>query len=178
MSTTSIDETLLSAPPSATAEAASHLDVSRNRQRGTVVVSAKESFSQSSTTRPDAVHPGCGGMREITVLRFTNRGSMARPSTAGAGGAQRIRFIYRLDLSSLFRRLHDPIRGLASLDRETKRLVIIDVLRNSVVDLRARLRWKEGAERLDATLLLNKNGLVRVEAAPQVHGVPGKSVTP
>jgi hypothetical protein len=54
---------------------------------------------------------------------------------------------------------------------------IIDVPRNSVVDLRARLRWKEGAERIDATPLLNKTGLVRAEAAPQVHMDLGRSVT-
>jgi hypothetical protein len=101
--------------------------------------------------------------RNVTVLRFTHQGTITRPATLERPLAQEVRFAYRLDLSSMFPRLHDAVRGIASVDSRTGRIAIIDVPRNYELPVRARLRGGAERERTDCLLILNKNGLVRVE---------------
>ena len=127
------------------------------------VVSTRESFSQSSAQRTDPDHPDHGVTQDVTVLRFVHRGLVYAPPTREIAPGRQVRLIYRLDLSTLFPRLHDAVRGFASLDRRTGRLAIVDVPRNYEIPIRARLH-REGIH-LDSayTLVLNKNGLLRTE---------------
>lgn len=134
----------------------------RERPRAGTVASTRESFSQSSAQRPDPVHPQYGPTHDVTLLRFMQRGFVATPPTSGGSPRQNVRFIYRLDLSALFPRLHDAVRGLVLPDA-SGRLAIVDVPRNYELPLRASLRWAGGAEPIARTLVLNKNGLIRVE---------------
>ncbi len=133
---------------------------------GGVVVSARESFSQSSAQRPDPVYPEDGITREVTLLRFSHQGKLSSGAVADAGSARQIRFVYRLDLSPIFPRLHDAVRGLAAVDPHTGKLTIIDVSRNYELPLRATLRTTGDTEHFRWGVILNKNGLVRVEARP------------
>lgn len=135
----------------------------RRGKGGVVVVGARESFSQAGAKRPDPVYPGHDVTHDVTVLRFTHRGTVTRPAAPEIGDVQQVRLIYRLDLSGIFPRLHDAVRGLASLDRHTGRVVIVDVPRNYELPLRASLRWEGGSEGLERTVVLNKNGILRVE---------------
>jgi hypothetical protein len=139
---------------------------SKERSRGgaPIVVSARESFSQSSAQRSDPSQPEYVVTHDVTLLRLAHRGLLTRPSTVAAGSA-RVRFIYRLDLSAVFPRLHDAVRGFASVDKRTGQIAIVDVPRNYVLPLRASLRW-DGGDREDTrhTVVLNKNGLLRVES--------------
>jgi hypothetical protein len=125
-----------------------------------VVVSARESFSQSSDHKPD---PECGVTHDVTVLRFAHRGAVFTPPPIDGATARQVRFVYRLDLSALFPRLHDAVRGFASLDPRTGAIVIVDVPRNYELPLRASLRWRGGDEETARTLVLNKNGLLRID---------------
>jgi hypothetical protein len=136
---------------------------SKRPKAGAVVVSARESFSQSGAQRPDPVHPGNGITHDITLLRFVHRGTVTRPPATEAATARQVRFIYRLDLSPILPRLHDAVRGLASLDPQTGRITIVDVPRNYELPLRATLHWDGRSEDVACTVVLNKNGLVRVE---------------
>jgi hypothetical protein len=140
----------------------------RRGKVGAVVVSARESFSQAGAKRPDPVYPGHDVTHDVTVLRFVHRGTVTRPQASDTGGVQQVRLIYRLDLSGIFPRLHDAVRGLASLDRETGRVVIVDVPRNYELPLHASLRWEGVSEQCGRTLVLNKNGLLRVEERAEV----------
>jgi hypothetical protein len=134
-----------------------------NEERSSpVLLSARESFSRSTARRPDPVHPECGATHEVLVLRFAHRGLLGMPAGEGAIG-QEVRLVYRLDLSSLFPRLHDAVRGLATLDEEGGALAIVDVPRNYELPVRISLRWTGGDERASGMLVLNKNGLLRVE---------------
>jgi hypothetical protein len=130
---------------------------------GAIVVSARESFGQSGAQRPDPVYAGHGVMHDVTVLRFVQRATVSSPPEIDKKSALKVRFIYRLDLSAIFPRLHDAVRGLASLDRQTGRVVIVDVPRNYELPLRASLRREGHAETVAYTVILNKNGIVRVE---------------
>ncbi len=130
----------------------------RERGRGSgVVVSARESFSQSSAKKDELEG---GTTRDVTMLRFVHRGSLRAESIAPA---TQVRFIYRFDLSPLFPRLHDAVRGFASLDRRTGKVAIVDVPRNYAIPVRARLRRQGATVHSAFTLVLNKNGLVRVD---------------
>jgi hypothetical protein len=130
---------------------------------GPIVVAARESFAQSGAQRPDPVYAGHGVMHDVTVLRFVHRGSVWTPPEIDERSGLKVRLIYRLDLSPIFPRLHDAVRGLASLDRKTGRVVIVDVPRNYELPLRVSLRREGRSEKVAYTLILNKNGLVRVE---------------
>lgn len=130
-----------------------------------VVASARESFSQSSAQRPDPVHPDCDATHEVTLLRFAHRGRIATPAGADGRAAPEVRLIYRLDLSALFPRLHDAVRGLASLDAWTGGITLVDVPRNYELPVRAVLHWSGGEEAATGTLVLNKNGLLRFDSA-------------
>ena len=136
------------------------------KSRGAIVVSARESFSQSSAQRPDPVYPEDGITREVTLLRFSHSGKLGSRAGSEAGSARQIRFVYRLDLSPIFPRLHDAVRGLVALDPHTGKLRIIDVSRNYELPLRATLRSAGDTEHFRWGVILNKNGLVRVEARP------------
>jgi hypothetical protein len=136
----------------------------RDRTRGDAwVLSARESFSQSSAQRPDPVHPECGATHDVSVLRFAQRGMAARPAGGPGNAAPQVRLIYRLDMSALFPRLHDAVRGLASFDERSGTIAIVDVPRNYELPVRAALRWSGGEETLRGTLVLSKNGLLRFD---------------
>jgi hypothetical protein len=136
----------------------------KERQRaGALVVSARESFSQSITQKPEPVISEHFVSHDVTLLRFVHRGVVTRPSNGNGGSARQVRLIYRLDLSPLFPRLHDAVRGLASLDARTGRITIVDVPRNYEIPLRAKVEWDGGREIITETLVLNKNGLLRLQ---------------
>jgi hypothetical protein len=136
----------------------------RRRSSGPVIASARESFSQSNARRSDAkAHEVV--TQDVTVLRFVHRGRVARAPAWHGVPAKQVRLVYRLDLSGLFPRLHDAVRGFASLDKRTGQVSVVDVPRNYRLPLRASVRWN-GERRMHTarTLVLNKNGLVRLES--------------
>lgn len=131
---------------------------SNERARGAVVVSARESFSQSTARRPDPLHADL--TQHVTLLRYVHNGEVARPAVEPRF-AREVRLVYRLDLSSLLPRLHDAVRGLATPGPDD-RIAIVDVPRNYDLPLRARLRADGVVEEVERVLVLNKNGLVRI----------------
>jgi hypothetical protein len=136
----------------------------RPRTAGPVIVSARESFSQSSAQKSDPAHGHEAILHDITLLRFIHRGVLAKAPAARRVPAKQVLLIYRFDLSALFPRLHDAVRGFASLDKRTKHIAIVDVPRNYQLPVRARLRWNDaGRAEIGHTLVLNKNGLLRIE---------------
>ncbi|HWL89294.1 MAG TPA: hypothetical protein VNO21_26000, partial [Polyangiaceae bacterium] len=134
----------------------------RTKKAGTVVVSARESFSQSTTERPDPVDPRSGSTVQVTVMRFSHRGVLSAPAE-DAPRASQVRHVFRYDLSALFPRLHDAVKGLATPDPALRRVVITDVPRNYELPLRASLRIGTRESCRAGVLVLNKNGLLRFE---------------
>jgi hypothetical protein len=133
----------------------------KDRQRGAVVIAARESFAQSGAQRLDPSDPGSGAAHDVTLLRFRHRGVFS-PLADGSPLGGSVRLIHRLDLSWLFPRLHDAVRGFASVDERTGAIAVIDVPRNYELPIRARLDLGGATEAQQWTLIVNKNGLVRV----------------
>jgi hypothetical protein len=135
----------------------------RRAARAAVVVSARESFSESTAQLPDSGHYSERTSHNVTLLRFKQRGVVTRPSIAEGADARQVRFIYRMDLSPIFPRMHDAVRALATIHPEDGTMVILDVPRNYHLPLRAHLRCGAGTQEVRYTIVLNKSGLVRVE---------------
>lgn len=137
------------------------------KKRGPVVVAARESFSQSTPRRSGRAWKNTGTDR--TVLRFSHRGTIQRPALLRHASAARLRLVFRLDLSPVFARLHDAMKGFAQTDKATGRIVILDVPRNYKLPVRLALHSSGDAEVREARgkLVLNKNGLLRFEARPE-----------
>lgn len=129
------------------------------------VIVARESFSRSTAERSDPADP-MEAIHEVSLIRFSHRGSAFPAEVLEGWGEAHVRLFFRLDLSGIFPRLQDAVRGFASPDPRTGRLTIVDVARNYEIGLRARLRSEAGTEEIRRTLVLNKNGLVRLDDAP------------
>ncbi|AKU97598.1 hypothetical protein AKJ09_04262 [Labilithrix luteola] len=135
------------------------------KKRGPVVVAARESFSRSTPRGSGRAWRDTGADR--TVLRFSHRGTIQRPALLRSAAAARLRLVFRLDLSPVFARLHDAMRGFAHTDKATGRIVILDVPRNYKLPVRLELRSSNGdgeTREVRGKLVMNKNGLLRFEA--------------
>jgi hypothetical protein len=85
---------------------------------------------------------------------------------AGEGGEPRgqVRLAFRYDLSHVLPRLHDAVRGFATLDADCRHVRVVDVAREYEFPLRATLRRSGRTDvRVSGVLVLNKNGLRRFE---------------
>lgn len=155
--------------------------VARYRLQGTApgmgspVVTAREFFSQSTALRPEPLDAGIGGGVGVTVVRFVHRGLLRRVPLHNVR-ASHVRHVFRYDLSPLFPRLHDAVKGLAVPDRATHRVVIAEVPRNYQLPVRVTLRTDGGQVEQRGTIILNKNGLLRVECSEQGR-LPGADMT-
>jgi hypothetical protein len=137
------------------------------RRLGPVVARARESFTQSSAERPDPVD--ATGVVTVTVTRFFHRGTVVAAARGGAAAlsARQVRHVFRYDLTRLFPKLHDEVKGLVVPDRSTRRLVLQNVPRTYELPIRVELRV-DSVVTYEASMLLvlNKRGLVRLERAP------------
>lgn len=130
-----------------------------------VIATARESFHQAVTTLPDALNPESGATSEVTVLRYENRGTVVPHAQLLASGVRRVKHVFRYDLSPLFGRLDDAMKPVPVLDRAetTRRVRFVDAPRCYRVPIRVSVCC--GGERYDedATLVLHKRGLERLE---------------
>jgi hypothetical protein len=126
---------------------------------GGPLVVARESFEQSRGLTPNPL--GSGAM-PISVVRFEQRGRPGRKLEALQ--ATQVRLGFRYDLSPLFSRMHDLAKQVAVADGPSRRVRFLDSPRSYRVAVRARLRCG-GIEREEvASLVMNKQGLQRLEA--------------
>lgn len=129
-----------------------------------VVVAARESCDQASTSSPDPLNPDTGASVPATTIHYAHRGTAFPNGELWKQGVRRIKHIFRYDLSPLFARLDDAEKPVPILDPETRRVRFVAAPRCYRVPVRVRVRcggrdWHE--ER--ATLVLTKRGLERLE---------------
>jgi hypothetical protein len=128
-----------------------------------LVARARESFEEQGLAKPDALNPDLGVVDQATLLRFTHAGKLYAPSTKGLG-PRALRLIFRYDNSPLLARLDDPRKRLAVADPSSDRLQLVTASRTYRVAVRLRLKTGDAIEERHHDLVLDKRGLLRLEA--------------
>ncbi len=137
------------------------------RLGGDVIVSARESFDQSVTTRPDPLNPASRAALASTVVHYSHRGRVTPQPALLASGVRRVKHIFRYDLSPLFARLDDTVKQVPVLDPVTRRVSFIDAPRRYRVPVRLNVQCGTESRVVQAILVLHKGGLDRLELAAQ-----------
>jgi hypothetical protein len=128
-----------------------------------VIVSARESFDQSMTSRPDPLNPASNAAVASTVVHYTHRGRVLPQPALLATGVTRVKHIFRYDLSPLFARLDDTVKKVPVLDAVTRRVCFIDAPRRYRVPVRLSVECGTESRVVQAVLVLHKKGLDRLE---------------
>jgi hypothetical protein len=128
-----------------------------------VVVRAKESFDQCIVRRPDPLSPDSGATMPATQVHYSHRGTVHSKKELLASGVRRVKHIFRYDLSPLFARLDDPVKLVPVLDSATRRVTFTAAPRCYRVAVRLRVVCGDEVHSEDATLVLHKRGLDRLE---------------
>ena len=128
-----------------------------------MVVSARESFDQVTSRRPDPLNPGSGASLVGTLLRYVHRGTVLQQPELLASGVRRVKHVFRYDLSPLFARLDDAIKQVPVLDQIPRRVRFIDAPRCYRFPVLVRVECGGVSTEEKATLVLHKRGLDRLE---------------
>ncbi len=144
---------------------------SRRLSSRDVVAKAKESFDESSEFAPDPLNPAAGDTYSVVHVKYTNKGEvLAQPALSDAG-VQRVKFVFRYDLSPLFARLDDGIKQVPVFDEDSGEMRLVDAPRSYRVPLSLTLRARKQTLKVEATLVLHKGGLRRIEFARSDDGL-------
>jgi hypothetical protein len=128
-----------------------------------IVVRARESFDTSVVRRADPLSPESGATMPSTLVRYVHRGVVHASPELTASGVQRVKHVFRYDLSPIFARLDDPVKQVPVLDEITRRVRFSDAPRCYRVPVRLRVRAPGCSRDERATLVLHKKGLDRLE---------------
>lgn len=131
--------------------------------KGDLVIQAQEWCNETTTARPDPLSPESGASMRATVVHHLHRGHLNASSTLIASGAQRVRQVFRYDLSPLFSRLHDPIKRVPVADVATRRARFIDAPRRYRLPVHFRVTADGQKHDADAVLVVDKQGIHRLE---------------
>jgi hypothetical protein len=130
-----------------------------------VIVAARESCDQSELARPDPLNPESGATVPSTLIRYVHKGTVSPQAELTRAGVRRIKHVFRYDLSPLFARLDDAVKQVPVLDTATRRVTFTDAPRCYRVPVRVRVQCKGVGSEENATLVLHKRGLDRLERA-------------
>lgn len=129
-----------------------------------VVVSARETFSQSVKNTPDPLNPECGASTTTTVLAYSHNGEVVPNTQLLGSGVRRVKHVFRYDLSPLFARLDDATKPVPVLDDATRRVRFIDAPRCYRIPITVEVE-SGGAKHIEhRTLVMHKRGLERLES--------------
>jgi hypothetical protein len=130
-----------------------------------VIVAARESIDQTTKQIPDSLNPGSGATMPATLIKYVHRGTVESSRALVDQGVRRIKHVFRYDLSPLFARLDDATKPVPVLDAETRRVRFIKAPRCYRVPVRVAVSTRAGKIGEEATIVLHKRGLDRLERA-------------
>ncbi|HEY8073214.1 MAG TPA: hypothetical protein VIF62_03875 [Labilithrix sp.] len=129
-----------------------------------IVVTARESFEQRESSLPDPLNPEAGATQNIAVLTYEQSGTVIPQPKLAEGGVQRVKHVFRYDLSPIFARLDDATKPVPVLDETSKKVRFIDAPRCYRVPIRVEVTCGSAPKYVEtATLVLHKRGLERLE---------------
>jgi hypothetical protein len=136
---------------------------SKTPSKKDLVVHAREWANETTDARPDELNPESGASTRVTAVHHLHRGNLMANATVAAAGAQRIRQVFRYDLSPLFSRLQDPIKRVPVVDATTRRASFVDAPRRYRLPLHVRVSMRDSKEEIRANLVVDKLGISRLE---------------
>jgi hypothetical protein len=134
-----------------------------------IVAEAREWCNEMTTARPDPVDPEGGASRRATLVNHVHRGFVRSHPQLALARVGSIRQIFRYDLSPMFPTLHDPVKRIPVLDPETGRSRFVDAPRRYQIPFRVRVKWEGHWRELGATIVMDKQGIVRMEREPRIR---------
>ncbi len=133
-----------------------------------VIVSARESIDERIMQRPDSLNPESGATTPATIIKYTQKGAVSPQATLSAAGVRRVKHVFRYDLSPLFARLDDARKPVPVLDAITRRVKFTDAPRCYRVPLRLKVCANGATYEEEATVVLHKRGLDRLERSGDI----------
>jgi hypothetical protein len=128
-----------------------------------VIVTARESFDQTVEQLPDALNPESGATTSVMVLRYSHMGRVLPQAQLTEAGVRRVKHVFRYDMSPVFARLDDASKAIPVLDESTHSVRFVDAPRCYRVPLKMYLECGSETWEEEATLVMHKRGLDRIE---------------
>jgi hypothetical protein len=128
-----------------------------------VVVTARESFNQSTRELADTLNPHCTARRTVTMLTYEHKGEVVPQVLLKASGVRRVKHVFRYDLSPMFARLDDALKPVPVLDCASKKVRFIDAPRCYRVPISVEVECDGRKHTETSVLVLHKRGLERLE---------------
>ena len=128
-----------------------------------MIVQAREWCNETTTSRPDPLNPESGATLRVTLVKHVHRGVIAPQPQFAAAGVRHVRQLFRYDLTPLCTRLHDPIKSIPVLDAGSGRAKFVGAPRRYQMPIRVLAATLEDRRELNASLILDKQGIVRIE---------------
>jgi hypothetical protein len=127
------------------------------------IIQAREWCNETTTSRPDPLNPESGATLRVTSVNHVHRGAIAPQPQLAAAGVRHVRQVFRYDLTPLCARLHDPIKSIPVLEGESGRAKFVGAPRRYQMPIRVLASTREDRRELNASLILDKQGIVRIE---------------
>jgi hypothetical protein len=123
----------------------------------------RESFYLTHEQRPDPLHPDLGPTRPVVRLRYRMRGAIEGDPRLAWHGHERVKLVFRYDLSPLFTRLDDPIKQVPVLDADGRTMRFAEAARCYRLPVALTLRYGKVVQEQSGVLVTHKLGLERIE---------------
>ncbi|HEY0838891.1 MAG TPA: hypothetical protein VGD74_01770, partial [Vulgatibacter sp.] len=130
------------------------------------LLDARESFFATREERSDPLHPDLGATLPVMNLRYLMRGVLKPDRRLAGQGCERVKLVFRYDLSPLFARLDDPIKHVPILADDGGSLRFVEAARCYRIPVRATVHHGGSAESTSGILVTHKLGLERFEPSP------------
>lgn len=127
------------------------------------IARVRESFFVQRSTRTDPLNPDLGPTRPVVVLRYLFRGTVRGDPRLAWQGLDRLKLVFRYDLTPLFARLDDPIKELPVLASDGRDICFAEAARSYRLPIRIALRHRGVEEEEEGVLVAHKLGLERLE---------------
>jgi hypothetical protein len=136
-----------------------------------VVMQSRETFAQTRLSRPDPLNPAVGEGQRVVELRYRQRPRVRRADDANLSTFDRVKIVFRYDLSPLFSRLDDSVKRVPVAGSGRVKFADAPRLYRFPVTLTARFGREE--LRIGGTVLVQKNGIERIliDEAPKAAEV-------
>ena len=139
-----------------------------------VIVSARESFDQVTSSRPDPLNPESGAELHGTLLRYFHKGHVHPCAALSDSGVRRVKHVFRYDFSPLFARLDDAVKKVPVLEEGGRRVRFVDAPRCYRLPVKLTVKSQGHTWTESGTLVMHKRGLDRLEYGPRPPSPPSE----